>query len=172
MQSEDRSIAAVEAYFHQQGWTYEHVERTALVAPVETAQGRLLCIVDVQAQRLLFESLYSFIIPQSRRMLVAEFAVRANRRIDAGALTVDVDDGDVGLRTGIALGVFEWDARLVGHVVQRHLDTSDRLLPGIVAVCFTNATPRQALDACLVSAAPRDIFAQVSELLTDDEDAL
>lgn len=165
MKAPEQGIAVVEAYFHQSGWTFERVDQSAVVAPIDTERGRLMCIASVNDQRFLCESRYSFVVPQMKRMLVAEFATRANCQIEEGSISMNLDDGDVGVRTSFALGGCDWNPAVVGSVMRHHLEIADRWLPGVAVVCFADISPQRALRLCTTTTPVSEVIDQASKLL-------
>ena len=145
----EHAVAVLEAYCRRRGWMVEWADEATLVMSIDVEHGRLFCTVAVDDRRLVVESLYSFVVPPSRRILAAEFAARANRRIEVGALAVDLDDGEVGCKTGVAIAGERWDLALAGSLMEEHLQMADRWLPGVAALCYADLTPRAALELCM-----------------------
>lgn len=142
-------IKVMATYFRQAGWTFDQVSESALGMSVEVSNGHLLCTAEASERSFIVYSLYPFTVPRSKRMLVAEFIVRANYRTELGALDLDLDDGEVGFKSGIAIEGSQLSPTLIASAMQLHLSTADRWFAGVAAVCFTDVTPRIALQHCI-----------------------
>jgi hypothetical protein len=162
-------IAVVAAYMAQHGWrALEWGDGATLVVPIDLPNGRVRCLANVTHQRFLFHSFYPFTAPTAKRMLVAEFVVRANYHIaDSvdGVLDFDLSDGEIGFKTRVTCEGSAPSPTLVATVVRAHLDMADRLLPGVAAVCFTDIMPRAAVEQCVRINSLAAVAARANQLL-------
>jgi hypothetical protein len=161
----DQLLQALEAYCAERGWTSERIDDRAMAIPIDAEHGRLLCMVEVKASCWVCESLYAISVPRAKRPLAAELAARANLRTDVGALSVELDDGEIGFRTGLPFPHGRPDPAVIGELLEQHLDAADRWLPAVAAVVCLDYTPRAAIGQCVS-------FCTVAAAVADANDRL
>lgn len=142
------------AYYRSAGWPVEELgDGVGLSLDIEGSDGEWTAIViaDDEAQRFVFYSLSPVDAPESHRVPLAELLHRANHGLVTGAFEMDVDTGEMRLRTGLELFDLPDELRtptllafLVRELSAANVGIFDRYLPGIVGV-LAGADPAQVV---------------------------
>lgn len=156
-------LDALAAYCVEHGWRFDITDDMRLLIHLRLSYGASLCVASVQSGTFLFRSHFPFDIPETKRLLMAEFAARVNCQSPYGMLYFDPANGMVGVSTSIPLETGHLYSALVDLVVCRNLAAAERWLPGIAAVCFSDVSPKAAMVRCQ----PHDLIAAVVEEAID-----
>jgi hypothetical protein len=139
---------ALTTFFDAAGWPYGQVEdETALHLEYEGESGTWTCyaVAREEEAQCLFYSVCP--VPASERKAeVAEYLTRANFGLVIGNFEMDWDSGTVRYKTSVGLAGADMSAALVEELVSANLITTERYLPGIVAVVQRGVPPEQALE--------------------------
>lgn len=105
-----------------------------------------LAIGDDQSEQLMFYSVWSERVPEARRRDVMEFVTRANYGLPVGNFEMDLDDGEVRVKTAIDVDGIELTPQLCGNLVDANLAVMDRYFDGLDRVINAQATPAAAIE--------------------------
>ena len=140
------SLVALADLFGRTGNAVEWLGSDSFVVGVDLPTGCYLCTASAWHGLLVYEIAFPFHAPPNRRAAVANFVLRANFRVRFGALDLDVDGGELRLRSTL---VYSADNDPVSDtlaelVATRHA-AAERWLPGLAAVAFADMSPIAAL---------------------------
>ena len=106
-----------------------------------------MAIADEDCEQLMFYSVWPEPVPEPRRAAVMEFVTRANYGLPVGNFELDLEDGEVRMKTSLDLEGVELSGSLCGNLVDTNLAAMGRYLEGLLAVVAGEATPAEAIDA-------------------------
>ncbi len=141
-------FATVQSHFERQGWQHQRLPgKTALRFTYQGQQGKWVCIVSTreQARQVVIYSLYPPLVPEARRLAIAEFLTRANYHLTLGNFDLDFESGQVRLRTGLLLTPDTFRPALLQQLLLHHLQTADRHLGPYLAVLAGERSPQEAM---------------------------
>lgn len=141
-------LDAFVAFCFQHDWLFDVADDATLTTRRHISQGDVLCMARVEPQYFIFRSRYPFSVPESKRMLVAEFAARVNHHSAFGTMDLDFADGAIEITTAIPLEEGHLCSALISPVVQLNLIAADQWFGGVVGVCFSDVAPRIAFEQC------------------------
>jgi hypothetical protein len=96
-------------------------------------------------QQCIFYSVYPDLISEERRIEVTEFLTRANCGMAIGNFEINLDSGEVRLKTSVDVEGDRLSLELFQQLVAANVNTMDRYLPGIRQVVEGQATPKAAI---------------------------
>lgn len=159
--SDDTSplVDAVLGYFLSRGWPITRHESLPIVRmefAADNAEGTMFVQVFDDRRRVVTYAELPVVVPEKRRMAMAELLIRANSALAIGNFDLNFDDGKVRFRTGIDLGTTELTDELLDPLIQACLVTVGDHAGALSAVI--EGTPAQeAIDAVWDDAASVDI---------------
>jgi hypothetical protein len=114
-----------------------------VTAAVRGASGEWWCRVwwVGAGEQLLVYSVCPVPIPEPGRPAVSAYVLRANSAMTVGNLELDLDDGELRVRTSLAVPVGALTVELVRRAVYGNVHTMDHHLPAIVRI-VSAAVPR------------------------------
>jgi len=144
-------------YYADEGWGAEPVgDGVGLTVHVAGTGGEwtALVLADDDADRFVFYSLSPVDVPETRRPAVAEFLHRVNHGLVSAAYELDMDTGEVQLRSGIELFDMPAELRhdqhllryLVGDLSAANVGIFDRYLAGLVGMVIGEPDPRDVVE--------------------------
>jgi hypothetical protein len=150
----DDSIAEVMIdFFTQMQWPFD--EGTSplnqdqpiyrLISQGENGKWSCFACPREDMQQCVFYSIYPDLIPEERRTIVTEFLTRANFGMAIGNFEINLDSGEVRLKTSIDVEDDRLSLELFQQLVAANVNTMDRYLPGIQEVIEGQATPEAAI---------------------------
>ena len=83
----------------------------------------------------------------TRRHKVAEFITRVNYGMVIGNFEMDYEDGEMRYKTSIDIEGTELAASMIRQLVYANLVITDRYLPGIMRVIYSDESPVDVLDS-------------------------
>lgn len=101
--------------------------------------------VLAELEQVLVHVYYPTIVPVDRRMMVAEFLMRANYGLRLGNFEMDLDDGEVRFKASVDVEGGELTDPMVYNLIRTAVGLSNRYHPGIMALCFSDSTPREEI---------------------------
>lgn len=154
---------AAVAYYAESDWGAQPVgDGVGLTVQVAGTDGEwtALALADDDADRFVFYSLSPVDAPEARRAAVAEFLHRANHGLVSAAYEMDMDTGEVQLRSGIELFDMPPELRrdpqllryLVADLSAANVATFDRYLSGLVGMVIGEPDPRDVVEQIEASA--------------------
>jgi hypothetical protein len=87
---------------------------------------------------------YPTYVPEQRRQAVSEAIARINYAIVLGNLEMDLNDGEVRVRTVLEGDVFIGES-MIDRAVRKSLDIADQYQAALLAVAFGNASPKDII---------------------------
>jgi hypothetical protein len=144
-----RIMAALIAWFSEEGWPFVQVENEPqLLAYVEGDNSRYTCIAEAREaqEQVIVHALIAIRVPKAKRSEIAEYIARANAGVAIGSFDLDFDEGQLAYRTSIDVEGVPLPSELIGPLVDHAVTMADRHFPGIMAVLFGGASPVEALD--------------------------
>lgn len=106
-----------------------------------------LAIGDDESEQLMFYSVWPEPVPEARRRDVMEFVTRANDGLPVGNFELDLDDGEVRIKTAIDVEGIELTPQLCANVVDANLAVMDRYYDALQQVITGAASPVDAIEA-------------------------
>jgi hypothetical protein len=135
-------------FFNENSWQFSKSTDEALLQSVfQGDSGEWPCyfFAHEEQSRLAFYSVCPARVSEDRRSAAAEFITRVNRGLIIGNFEMDLEDGEICLKTSLD---FEGD-RLTKAFIKRlalvNLAVMDTYLPGIMKVLYGRVSPAQAV---------------------------
>jgi hypothetical protein len=141
-----RLFEAVTGFLESRGWpteTDESMVRT-LVRTEDQAFPCAIVVVESVGQLVVY-SVHPDEVPAARRDAVAELATRANTVLTVGNLEIELDAGQVRVRTGLAVGESPITEEMVERVIFDNAATALAYFPLVDAVVAGEVTPAGAV---------------------------
>jgi hypothetical protein len=127
-------LDTVVAWLESEGWpvavTTEGGE--AVATKVQTDAGIWVCAGRFDATRFAFYSLCPVAAPEERRVAVAELAARVNTALLFGNVEVDMDGGEVRVRTAVDVAGSELTETLARNVILANVEIMDAYAPALL----------------------------------------
>ncbi|NJL02531.1 MAG: YbjN domain-containing protein [Spirulinaceae cyanobacterium SM2_1_0] len=139
---------SIQSYFERNGWQCQRLTgKTALRFTYQGQHGKWVCFVSTreQARQVIIYSIYPQNVPETQRLVIAEFFTRANYHLTLGSFEMDFESGQVRLRASLAIASEAIDAASFQQLLLHNLQTADRHLPGFLAVLSGKKRPREAI---------------------------
>ncbi|MEW6515923.1 MAG: YbjN domain-containing protein [candidate division FCPU426 bacterium] len=130
-------------------WIFKaHEDKLTVEIPYKAKNGSWNCYAELIPEReaLVFYSMLSNPIPESKRAEVAEFITRANSRLLLGNFELDFSDGELGYKTSIDVEGGQLTFNMLNNMLYANVITLDIYLPGIMNVLYGNLSPQEAID--------------------------
>ena len=144
-----RITSALRAFFDKEDWSYTQVEdRPILKLGFTGKNGNWTCYAQVREldDQFVFYSICPLIVPERKRLAVAEFLTRANYGLVIGNFEMDLDDGEIRYKSSRDAETGELTPDMIKNAVYASVLMMDKYLPGILAVLGGNVAPKQAID--------------------------
>ncbi|MGJ3238638.1 MAG: YbjN domain-containing protein [Anaerolineae bacterium] len=159
-------------FFEEDGWEFQWVAGiSALSMGFSGRNGKWLCYAQAREteEQFAFYSVLAVNVPLNKRHKVAEFITRVNYGMVIGNFEMDYEDGEVRYKTSIDVEGAELGASMIRQVVYANLIITDRYLPGIMRVIYSEETPVEILDSIELMNEYEDDFMDDAFLVFDDE---
>ncbi|MGY6502405.1 MAG: YbjN domain-containing protein [Acidimicrobiales bacterium] len=143
-----RLTDAVVAFLTEIGWPHE-VDGTMVRTVVRTDEVAYPCAVVVVEDlgQLVVYCVHPDRVDDPSRSLVGELATRANSRLTVGNLEIDLDEGQVRFRTGLAVGDSPVTEEMVKRVIYDNAASAVAYFPLVSAVVDGSMTPTEAVTS-------------------------
>ncbi len=112
----------------------------------EHARMECWLVTYEDTERLCILSSVQAVVPEPKRMAVAEYLTRANFGIILGNFELDFSDGEVRFKTSADVESLELTATFVKNLLVANLGTVDKYYPGLMKVLFANMEPSDAIS--------------------------
>jgi hypothetical protein len=150
----DDSLAGVMVdFFTQMEWPFD--EGTSplnqdqaiyrLISQGENGEWSCFACPREDMQQCVFYSVYPDLVAEEHRIAVSEFLTRANFGMAIGNFEINLDSGEVRLKTSIDVEGDRLSLELFQQLVAANVNTMDRYLPGIRQVAEGQATPKDVI---------------------------
>lgn len=132
-------VDAVVKCFEEEHWKYLWVEtagETRFFTLIPRKKGEFLGISRVREDHngYVFSTYYDVKVPESKRQKVAAFLRQVNDGLTVGKFEMNMEDGEVCFRTGVAMTDHPLTSAEIDRFVQSGLATAEHYLPGFMAV--------------------------------------
>jgi len=109
--------------------------------------GRMSCsaIVVEEQQQLLFYAEAPIMVPEARRLEVAEFITRANFGMRMGNFELDLDDGEVRYKSSFNFKGFFLLPNMIRNCIYPAVTIMDEYLPGLMSVMNGSQSAKEAI---------------------------
>jgi hypothetical protein len=140
----------VAGYLDAQDWNYEaHQENSYFTMGCRIKGAGVRVFLDVHEAedwcRVLAYSTYPIYVPELKRAQVAEALTRINYSIIYGNLEMDLNDGEIRVRT-VVEGETQMSDGMIERVLNSNLNSADRYFAPLMAVAFGNAAADTVLN--------------------------
>jgi hypothetical protein len=129
-------LDTVRAVLVSDGWKLlELPDGVGLVTTITTddASWPLVVLADEEDQVVICYSVFPGRVPPGRRRAAAELLTRVNYGLAVGVFELDLDDGEVRLRTSLDVGAQPPSPDLVRSLVGRNVTVAERHFPAVEA---------------------------------------
>ena len=143
----NQSLEAVKTFLDQHEIRYDQLDDHILHAGVGGKNSLFPAFLDIDDEKgsLLVLTIVPASVPQSRRVAVAELPMRINWALLLGNFEMDMEDGQVRVRTSIRLGKTGLTEEAITHVLLANLAMMDSCFGAINTVAFGDTLPKAAL---------------------------
>ena len=137
-------------YLTEKDWNYSTFEeKDCLTFNLRLRDGTVRVFVDTWEgtawSRVLVFSTYPTYVPAPRRQAVSEAIARINYVNIFGNLEMDMNDGEVRVRTVLEGDTFIGEA-MIDRAIRKCLDLADQYQAALLAIAFGNAMPQDVLE--------------------------
>lgn len=140
-------MTVVKSHLAQSDWKFQPVEgRPVLRLGCKGTDTTWTCLVEVREDRH-FVGCYSLLptkVPPEKRLLAAEYLIRANYGLKLGNFDMDFTNGQVLFRTTVTLEDGVLTPQMFGALLTKNVLIVDRYLGGLDQVLSGKASPAQA----------------------------
>jgi hypothetical protein len=134
-------------YLTEDEWKFHVVkEDTALMLSFRGEAGSWQCYAttDDENQWFSFYSILPSIVPEEKRLEIAEFITRANYGQVIGNFEMDYGDGEVRYKTSIDIEGGELTPKMIENLLRFNLMTMDHYFAGLMSVLYGDRDPAEA----------------------------
>ena len=137
-------------YLTEKDWNFSRLEdKDCLSFNLRLRDGSVRVFVDTWEgggwSRILVYSTYPTYVPVQRRQAVAEAIARINYVNIFGNLEMDMNDGEVRVRTTLEGDAFIGD-EMIDRAIRKSLDLADQYQAALLSIAFGNAVPQDVLE--------------------------
>ncbi|NWF67542.1 MAG: YbjN domain-containing protein [Chloroflexi bacterium] len=136
-------------FFEEDDWEFSWVDDASVLSMGFSGKnGKWMCYAQAreEQQQFVFYTVCPMNTPENKRAALAEFITRANYGMIIGNFEMDWDDGEVRYKTSIDVEGATLSSPLIKQLVYSNVLIMDRYLPGLMAVMFGNAAPRDEIN--------------------------
>ena len=87
------------------------------------------------------------VVPEDKRLLIAEVCIRASYGMKIGSFEFDMDDGEIRFHAAAPYPTGNLDDAVIRHLVSVSLHVPDRYYPAFMSVLFAGVSPNDAVFA-------------------------
>ena len=159
-------------FFEEDEWDFQWTAGTPILSMgFQGMNGSWLCYAQAREpeEQVIFYSDLAINVPPDKRLKIAEFITRVNYGMVIGNFEMDFEDGEVRYKTSLDIEGAELTAAMIRQLVYANLVITDRYLPGIMQVMYSNISPEAALDNIELIQDYEDIFDNNAFLDNDDD---
>lgn len=135
-------------FFEEDEWDFQWMENTSfLMLDFSGRNGSWRCYAQAREpqRQVVFYSVLPVRAPEDKRRAMAEFITRANYGMVIGNFEMDFDDGEIRYKTSIDVEGAELLHPLLRQIVYANIVITDRYLPGIMRVLYSDSSPHEIL---------------------------
>ncbi|MEO1289111.1 MAG: YbjN domain-containing protein [Chloroflexota bacterium] len=160
-------------FFEEDNWDFQWVAgASALSMGFSGVNGKWLCYAQAREteEQFVFYSVLSVNVPPKKRHKVAEFITRVNYGLVIGNFEMDYDDGEIRYKTSVDIEGSTLHASMIKQMVYANLIITDRYLPGVMRVIYSDEHPIDILDTIELDQDYEDTFENDAFLIFDDDE--
>jgi hypothetical protein len=131
--SEGRDTVA--QYCFESDWLFDVIDETTLTAHVRVGEDELRCSFKTPHRSFVMLSRFPFDIPDATRGLVLEMVAREICQPDVSSPYLDLDTGEIGIKTAIPVEDGYLSLALIDQVVGCNLKAAERWIPALAKLC-------------------------------------
>ena len=138
---------AMVTFFREKKLNFTEISGKPMIAfGIDGKNGKFRCAgrANEKLQLLVFYSNCPLIVPENRRLAMAEFLIRINDIMNIGNFDMNFDKGEISYRTSIDAEGVGLTSLMIKNSISVNIGTMDRWLPGIMAV-INGGAPKEAL---------------------------
>jgi hypothetical protein len=148
---------AVIKCFEEEHWKYLWVETTGeiiLFTQIPQKNGDFLCMSRVREEKdeLVFYAYYEGNVPANKWQEAAAFLTQINDGLTIGNFEMNLENGEVRFRTGVAVTDRALTEAEIDHLVRNGLSTAEHYLPEFSAV-MSRDEPAKGAQALVAATA-------------------
>ncbi len=141
---------AVINFLKEDEWSFSQIQiekEPVLVLEFEGESGQWMCYATVKEdqEQIIFYSELPVKAPNNKWQRVVEFLTRANYGLTIGNFEMDLDSGKILYKTSIDIEGNGPNSALIKSLVYANISTTDKYLPGIMSVIYTDVSPTEAI---------------------------
>ncbi|PSJ71769.1 hypothetical protein C7N43_37640 [Sphingobacteriales bacterium UPWRP_1] len=141
---------AIKQYLNSRGWNYQLSQQQGhqiFKLQLHGENGAISCVIDVQEETVILFTIFPVNAPQEKRHAMAELITRINFKLLLGHFELDFEDGEVRFNLSWHFDdtVPVSDA-VIEHNIMACAIISDKFIPAIMRINFSNITPVMALE--------------------------
>jgi hypothetical protein len=144
----DSILEEIIDFFEQEEWNFVKIQdKSALRLSFQGENGQWDCLAlaNEESREFVFYSLFPLMIPENKRMAIAELITRINYGISLGNFELDFVKGKVNYKTSLNVKNDYLTDDLIQNLVYTNLSMMDKYLPILVRVIDENLSPLEAL---------------------------
>lgn len=141
-------MTVVKQHLAKSDWKFTQVEgRNVLRLGCKGSDATWTCVAEVKEDRHFvgFYSILPMKAPSDKRLLAAEFLMRANYGLKLGNFEMDFSDGQVLYKTSVNVDGGALTTQMVDTLLTTNVMIVDRYLSGLAKVLAGKATPAEAV---------------------------
>ncbi|MDJ0582123.1 YbjN domain-containing protein [Crocosphaera sp.] len=138
---EDSILTAIIAYFTKDNWTFTKLQgQSILQMAYQGENGLWNCYAQVREteEQFIFYSIYPELVPEDKRLTIAELLTRINYGLVIGNFEMDFNDGEIRYKTSIGVEDNLLTYQMIKRLVYANVTIMDYYWPSIRAVMDGN----------------------------------
>jgi hypothetical protein len=146
----NQGYQAVVDHFTTNDWKFElDEENQVLQAGYTGDNAQFRCAVTINEDDDVCQcfAILPAVVPQDKRLAIAELCVRASYAMKIGNFEFDMDDGEIRFHAGAPYPAGKLDDSVIRHLVAVSLLMTDRYYPAFMSVLFAGVSPKDAVLA-------------------------
>ncbi len=171
--TEHQLFNALVEFFEEDNWDFQWVAGASVLSMGFSGKnGKWLCYAQAREyeEQVTFYSVLAANAPQDKRHKVAEFITRVNYGMVIGNFEMDYEDGEIRYKTSLDVEGSTLGASMIRQLVYANLIITDRYLPGVMRVIYSDDSPTKVLDSIELDDLYEDTFENDAFLEIDDND--
>lgn len=141
-------LQAIINFFTQDDWAFSKIKgEPVLQLLFQGENGKWNCYAKAreEQQQFVFYSICPVIVPETKKIAMAEFITRANSGMIIGNFELDFTDGEICYKTSIDVEESTLTFPLIQKLVYANVMMMDEYLPGILSIINSDVSPHLAI---------------------------
>ena len=138
-------------FFKEEEWQFQLIsQQQTLHLVFQGNNGKWDCYAKAKEkeQQFIFYSICPLKTPESKKVAIAEYIIRANYGMIIGNFEMNFSDGEIRYKTSIDVEGDRLNSALIKRLVYANVTMIDEYLPGIIAIIEKNMSPVEAISQC------------------------